>query len=368
VTTRLTAELVEPAVLGGAVLGAGGGGWIADGLERGRLAVAFGTPHLVAADEVPDDALLVTAAMVGAPSPKDRFVRPVDFVRAAQLLVERAGIRLGGFIANENGAGGTVNGWLQAAALGVPVVDAPCNGRAHPTGVMGAMGLHRLAGYTSRQVAVGGDPAAGRYLEVYSAGALRHTATMTRAASVEAGGLVAVARDPVEASYVRAHAAPGAITMAIEVGRRLVAARDQGGAAVARTIAEYVGGAVPDAGRVESARLDVEGGYDVGTIVVRGRRARYDLTFWNEYMTLDADGERLATFPDLIATLNARDGAPVVTAEMTAGMEVNLLVVPRSRLILGAGMRDPGLFEDVERIIGKEVRRYVFEPGRGAAV
>ncbi|MDR7420225.1 MAG: DUF917 family protein [Armatimonadota bacterium] len=364
---RLTIEHVEPAVFGGAVLGAGGGGWIPDGLERGRLAVAFGTPELMSIDDVADDVFLATAAMVGAPSPKERFVRPVDFVRAAQLLVERAGVRLGGFIANENGAGGTVNGWLQAAALGVPVVDAPCNGRAHPTGVMGAMGLHRVTGYTSHQAAVGGNPAMGRYVEVYAMGALRHTAALTRAASVEAGGLVAVARDPVEASYVRAHGAPGAIAMAIEVGRRLLAARDQGGTAAAVAVAEHLGGRVLDTGSVEAARLQVRGGYDVGTVIVRGRHAQYELTFWNEYMTAEADGERVATFPDLIATLSARDGTPVATAEMSVGMGVVVLTVPRSRLPLGAGMRDPTLFEDVERVIGKEVVRHVFPPDHDTA-
>ncbi len=41
-------------------------------------------------------------------------------------------------------------------------------------------------------------------------------------------------------------------------------------------------------------------------------------------------------------------------------MRVAVLVVPRQRLILGAGMRDPELFMDVERAVGKEVVRHVF--------
>ncbi len=357
---RLTAAHVEAAVLGGAVLGAGGGGWIPDGLDRGREAVSSGVPELVSIDEVAPDAMLVTAALVGAPSPSDRFVRPADFVRAAQVLVERTAIRLGGFIANENGAAGTVNGWLQAAALGVPVVDAPCNGRAHPTGVMGAMGLHRLAGYVSHQAAVGGNPAAGRYLEVYSTGSLTRTAQMTRYASIEAGGIVAVARDPVTASYARDHAAPGAVTQAIGVGQALLAARGQGGEAAAAAVAAHLDGRIVDAGTVESTRLDVAGGYDVGTVVISGREGRHVLTFWNEYMTCETDGQRIATFPDLITTLDARDGTPVASAEITPGMGVTLLAVPRERLILGAGMRDPELFRDVERAVQREVVRYVF--------
>jgi DUF917 family protein len=357
---RLTPEHVEPAVFGGAVLGGGGGGWIPDGLQRARLAIAYGTPELVSVDELPPEALVVTAALVGAPSPQAQFVRPVDFVRAAQVLVERTGIRLGGFIANENGAGGTVNGWLQAAAMGVPVLDAPCNGRAHPTGVMGAMGLHRLPGYVSHQAAVGGNPATGHYLEVYAVGSLTKTARMTRMASVEAGGVVAVARDPVTVAYARDHAAPGAVSQAVALGRTLLAARRHGGAAAAQAAAAHLGGRVVDVGVVESARLEVSGGYDVGTVVVAGRDGRHELTFWNEYMTLDSDGERTATFPDLIATLGARDGAPLASAEITQGVEVVLLTVPRGRLILGAGMRDPELFRDVERAVGKEVVRYVF--------
>jgi DUF917 family protein len=357
---RLTAEHVEAAVLGGAVLGGGGGGWIPDGLERGRLAVALGTPELVSADELPDDAVIVTASAVGAPSTRDRYVRPVDFIRAVQVLAERTGIRLGGIIANENGAGATINGWLQAAVLGVPVVDAPCNGRAHPTGLMGAMGLHRVPGYTAHQVAVGGDPSAGRRVEVYAAGALARAAAVIRAASVEAGGMVAVARDPVPLSYVRGHAAPGAVRQAIAVGEAVIAARGRGGEAAAQAAAEYLGGRIVDVGTVGSSALDVAGGYDVGSAAVAGSRGRYEITFWNEYMTLEADGERIATFPDLIATLSAEDGMPVASAEIAPGMRVALLVVPRARLILGAGMRDPDLFEDVERAVGREVIRYVF--------
>ena len=38
------------------------------------------------------------------------------------------------------------------------------------------------------------------------------------------------------------------------------------------------------------------------------------LTFWNEYATAEKDGKRLATFPDLIMTINAKTGEPVTTA------------------------------------------------------
>jgi DUF917 family protein len=355
---RLTAEHVDAAVLGGAVLGGGGGGWISDGLERGRLAVSLGTPELVSVSELSPEAVIITSATVGAPSPKERFVRPLDYIRAAQLLIERAGVALGGIITNENGAGATTNGWLQAAALGVPVVDAPCNGRAHPTGLMGAMGLHRVSGYTSRQVAVGGNPATGRYLEVYAVGAITHAAAMVRMASVEAGGMVAVARDPVPLSYVKEHAAPGAVHQAVAVGDAILTARSRGGMAAAQAAADILRGKILDTGTIESVHLEASGGYDTGTIEIAGRHGHHEIAFWNEYMTLDSDGQRTATFPDLITTLNIEDGTPIGSAEIEKGMRAAILTVPSTGLILGAGMRDPQLFKDIERTVGREVLRY----------
>jgi DUF917 family protein len=77
-------------------------------------------------------------------------------------------------------------------------------------------------------------------------------------------------------------------------------------------------------------------------------------------MTLDSDGQRTATFPDLIATLNPEDARPLASAEVEKGMRIAILTVPRGRLILGAGVRDSQLFKDIERTVGKEVVRHAF--------
>jgi DUF917 family protein len=133
--------------------------------------------------------------------------------------------------------------------------------------------------------------------------------------------------------------------------------------AAAHAVADHLGGAIVDVGTVESVRLEVTGGYDVGTILVAGRQGRRELTFWNEYMTLETDGQRTATFPDLMTTLNPKDGTPLASAEIEQGMRVAILTAPRTRLVLGAGMRDPQLFEDIEHVVGKEILRYVFSTG-----
>jgi DUF917 family protein len=348
----LDERLAEAAVLGGAVLGGGGGGDMADGLERATFAVRMGSPSLWSLDELDEDDLVITASGVGAPAAAEKFVRPVDHIKSLEILIDARPMDLAGIIANENGAGSGVNGWLQAAVFGLPMVDAPANGRAHPTGLMGAMGLHRLENYRTIQSAVGGNPEANRYLEMVVEGNLGVAANMVRQASVQAGGIVAVSRDPVTAAYLRERAAPGGTSQAIKVGEAMMAARDQGPAAIINAITTTLGGQVACQGQVADLRLETVGGYDIGHLMVEGDR-RGELTFWNEFMTLEFDAKREATFPDLITLLSLDTGMPVSSAEVKQGNKVGVLLVPRANIILGEGVRLPEPLQEAERAIGR---------------
>jgi DUF917 family protein len=78
-------------------------------------------------------------------------------------------------------------------------------------------------------------------------------------------------------------------------------------------------------------------------------------------MTLENQGRRLATFPDLIATVDAVTGLPLPTADLRNGAQVALVIAPASRLILGAGMRDRELFAEAEKAVGLDITRYAFK-------
>lgn len=360
VSMVLDEKLAEAAVLGGAVFGGGGGGAMEKGIEAARLAVRMGDVALVPIEAVADDRTLLTVSSVGAPAAKERYVRPADMVQVVELFRQRFGVRPDGLITNECGGNGTVNGWLQSAVLGIPLVDAPCNGRAHPTGIMGSIGLHKDKNYVSRQTAIGGNPKTGRRVELAVSGTLETAAGLVRNASVLAGGLVTVARNPVSAGYAKSNAAPGAVRQSIGLGQVMLAALERGPGVACEAAAEYLHGDIAFTGRVSRVDRETRGGFDVGLVVISGAKGTAELTFWNEYMTLEVDGQRLATFPDLLTTLNAQTGKPVATADVAAGMEVVLLRVPKERLVLGAGMRDPELFRVVEEVLGKQVISHVF--------
>jgi DUF917 family protein len=350
-TIKLDARMVESAVYGGAVLGGGGGGWIEEGLKLGRLALEVGQPELTPIDKFADDDLLVTVSMVGAPAAKDQFVLPIHYAKALEMLSQKIGRPIQGLHTNENGAGTTVNGWFQSAITGIPLVDFACNGRAHPTGAMGSMNLSEVAGYVSHQACVGGKDA--NYVEMSISGALERSASMIRKASVEAGGLVAVARNPVTAGYAKQNGAPGAISQAIEVGEALLSKK---GEAAIDAVVSKLGGKVVTIGSVTDFTLETTGGFDVGTVRIDGK---YEMTFWNEYMTLEKDGERFSTFPDLIMTLDAKTAKPIVTAAVEKGQQLAVITVPKQNLLLSTTMYNEKLMKSVEDIIKKSVIPYL---------
>ncbi len=352
-------EMVKNAVLGGTLLGGGGGGSLKEGEKLGGLSLAVGIPTLISLDELQDDATLVTVSAVGAPAAKEQYLKPMHYVKAIQLI-EEAGVKVEGLITCENGGLATLNGWFQSAVLEIPVVDAPCNGRAHPTGLMGSMGLHKSKGYVSKQAAVGGDRDKGRYLEIYVAANIIEASIIIRQTAVSAGGLVGVARNPVTVKYARENAAVGGISQAIKLGKIMREAKEKGPEYMIEMVLEFLGGRKVTAGKIQNVKLKTISGFDVGNITIMDEKELYELTFWNEYMCLENKGQRIATFPDLIATINLKTGLPLPTAEVREGQSVAILHIPRQELKLGAGMKDPEIFKQIEEATNKQIIKYSF--------
>jgi uncharacterized protein len=349
---ELDPQAVEAAVAGGSVLAAGGGGWVEHGYLVGRTAVSYGTPRLATLDEVAGDATIVTVSAIGAPAARDWEMRPSDYVRALRLLSEALEQPVAGTITAQNGSSTTCNGWIQSAVLGTLVIDAAGDGRAHPTGKMGSLGLAADPDYRTVQAAAGGNRSQDRYLEVVTRGTVRHTANVLRTAAVASGGFIAAARNPLPAAYVREHGAVGAISFALRLGEAILAAG--GPEAVADAITSILEGRILGRGTVRQKQLRTEGGFDIGTLEV----AELELGFVNEYMTAEATGERLATFPDVITTLSAVDGRPVSIADIRDGDEVAVLAVDKTQVPLGAGVKEPSVYPEVEDLLGKPLAHH----------
>jgi DUF917 family protein len=355
----LTLEDVEFAIKGGSIYACGGGGWAEHGRELGTAAVTIGRPELVSMDEVPDDAWIATAAAIGAPGESTNWqMLGMDYVKAANMLQEALGAPLYGLIIGQNGMSSTMNAWLPSAVLGTKVVDAAGDIRAHPTGDMGSIGLANSP-EPMIQTAVGGHRDSNSYIELVVRGATAKVSPVLRKAADMSGGFIASCRNPVRGGYVKKHAALGVISMALALGRAIASAESKGGAAVIDAICNTACGEIIASGRVSKRAVRyTEQAFDVGTTTLDTGRGSVVLHIMNEYMAVaNGEGERMATYPDVITTLD-NNGRPVSSGRVREGMELKVLRVPKSRLPLSASVSDPSVYPVVETALGIKISDY----------
>ena len=355
----LTEKDVEAAVRGGSVYAAGGGGWADHGRKLGYAAVNVGKPELVDIEELDENDWVATAAAIGAPASTTPWeMQGVDYIKAVQLLQDALGETVSGLMIGQNGKSSTLNGWLPSAVLGTKVVDAVGDIRAHPTGDMGSIGM---AGSPEPmiQTAVGGNREENRYIELVVKGATAKVSPVLRTAADQSGGFIASCRNPLRASYVKRNAALGGISMALKLGEAMIAADGKGPGAVLDAIVRTTGGSIIARGYV--TEFDVtytKEAFDIGRIVIgEGDRAT-TLHVMNEYMAVeDAGGTRLATFPDVITTLDAA-GQALSVGQLGRSVFVFVLHVPKSIIPLSSSVKDPAVYPFVEQRMGIELAKY----------
>jgi DUF917 family protein len=98
--------------------------------------------------------------------------------------------------------------------------------------------------------------------------------------------------------------------------------------------------------------------FDIGTITLGAGDEAATLHVMNEYMAIDdAGGTRIATFPDVITTLDAA-GQPLSVGQVRVGMYVFILHVPKGIIPLSSSVKDPAVYPHVEKSMGIELARY----------
>lgn len=351
----LTEEDVEAALIGGLFLSAGGSGKARMPGQRllGRMALAYGGVELASIDELDDDAVIIATTGVGAPGGGAPIVAPRDSVESARLLIEMLPTTPSGVMCGHVPG---FNGWLVAAALDLKFLDVAANGRGHPTVMMGGLGLASRPDVTITQVGVGGSHRSDNRLTVSATGNISLTEKVLRQAANLNGGLIMASRGPFAASFVRENAAPGAIAFQLELGRAMLAS--EGKARIAATV-DFLGGEILVSGEVTKNSVTYGAGFDLGEMVVKGAEGEITLGVFNEFMTAERDGERIATFPDLVGTLDHETGDPIAISELPVGSRCAVILARRDRFPIGKGAVDPAVYPEVEEAMGADLQSYL---------
>jgi DUF917 family protein len=357
----VTTEILDALEIGAGILGTGGGGNPYLGkIEALQQLKADRIIQVVSLDEIGDDAFVTTIGGMGSPTVGiERVGRGDECVRAMRALERHLGRRFTHVIPGEIGGSNSMRPMIVAAQTGLPVIDGDGMGRAFPELQMDTFSIYGVA-LTPGTLA---DPRGHEVIfdRISDPVTLERYA---RAVTIQMGGAAGYAFPPMTAEEVRHTAIPGTVSLAIEIGRAVLAAR----VALANPVdaaLSVAGGQRLFHGKIVDVERRLLGGFARGVLqlegsgVDAGRALRID--FQNENLIARTDdGEILAVVPDLICLVDEDSAEPITTEIVRYGLRVVVLGIPAPEML-----KTPEALRVIgPRAFGYEGVPYVPLPGR----
>ncbi|MDR0599633.1 MAG: DUF917 domain-containing protein [Treponema sp.] len=318
---------------GCAVLGTGGGGSLEKGLFLIDKALAAGKSfRLESLAAIPDDALMGVPYGCGAtgagedkgPPGLTRLDEPLG-VLAARAMEAYQGKPFYALMSTELGGGNTAEALYTAAVLDRVIADADPAGRSVPELQHSTFFLHGVP-ITPMAVA----DAWGNTAIFTAAASDERAEAWARALAVASGNSVGVLDHPAQVKNIRGKVIEGAISYALEIGKALREAKEQGLNPVDAVTAAG-GGKTIFSGVVSAFEWEFSGGFTLGTVELEGRgtHAGHTCTIWfkNEFLISWLDGKIHATAPELICLMD-RAGNSILTPFVEKGSELTVFVLP----------------------------------------
>lgn len=318
---------MEDIATGGAMLGTGGGGDPYIGKLMAQQAIRrYGPVALVDVEDLPDDALIVPACMMGAPTVlTEKLPQGDELMNAFQALERVMGRKIDAVLCGEAGGVNSTIPFVIAAAAGLPLVDGDGMGRAFPELQMVTFTLH---GVSATPMVLCDDKGNSLVLDTVSNA---WTERLARAATIEMGGSALLTFYPMTGAVAKEAVVRGTLSLCAKIGQTLRETRAAHGDPVA-ALSDLLDAEVIFHGRIMDIERRTEGGFARGKATLqgvddwKGRGLRLD--FQNEFLIAERDGEVIATTPDLISVVEADSGNPVTTDLLKYGQRLIALAYP----------------------------------------
>lgn len=318
-------EELDPLTLGATLLGNGGGGDPYQAKLMAHQAINdFGPIKLISADELPEDALVVTIAVLGAPTVIiEKIPSGQLYADAVRALGSYLGKEIAAILPVEVGGMNTLVPLMVAAELGLPCIDADGMRRAFP---QIEMTVFTLAGISASPVALA-DEHGNSVIVVSKTNQIAET--LIRNASMNLGLANSFASYSMTAGTVRTVAIQGSLTYATEVGRLLRAI--QGGTGSWQDLYAFTGGRTLFEGKIVDLDRRTTSGFARGTVVIEAFAdvsSTMRIEIQNEMLLAIEDGVTVLTPPDLICMVDHETAEPITTEQLAYGQRVRVIGMP----------------------------------------
>ena len=323
-------DLLDLAV-GAAFLGTGGGG----DPYIGRLLVeaamdAGGTVTILDPEEVPDDALVIPTAMMGAPTVLiEKIPCGEEAVVALRKLESHLGRRAFATMPIECGGINSTVPLVVGALTGLPVVDGDGMGRAFPELQMETFSVLGVRGSPMVVTNEYGDSA---LIEAHDD---KFMEWLSRGVTIRMGGSTYIAEYSMSGADVKRTAVRNTLSLGIRIGRCLREAKRNHRNPIEELLrllpdTQYSYGRVIWRGKIIDVRRETRMGWALGIARIEGMdewSGIMEIQIQNENLLATVDGKVKAIVPDLICVMEAETAETITTEYLRYGQRVVVVAV-----------------------------------------
>lgn len=326
---KITREDLSDIATGAAFLGAGGGG---DPYIGRLLAMAaideFGMPDIIQSDEIDDDALVFTIAMLGAPTVLgEKAACGDDIDLAIERLAQRIGRKPDALVGIEIGGMNSLIPVMAASRLNLPLIDADGMGRAFPEIQMVTFNVY---GIGCTPLSMTDDHLSSVIVDTADA---KSAEDLVRLVSIHMGCAVVMSSYPMSGAQLKRTAVRGTLTLARDIGRAIVRGRREGDAvetlvSYLRTTPYYNQCKVLFDGKVHDIKRETTKGFSVGHChlsALDGSDRVMEVSFQNEHLVARENGRTRAIVPDLICLVDRETAEPVPVEALKYGQRLKVV-------------------------------------------
>lgn len=344
---KLGISEIEDIALGAALLGAGGGGdpYVGKLVAIGAVQEC-GPVTLLDPDEVPDDALVVPIAMMGAPTVlSEKAIGGKEYQALYDTVSTFYGKPIYAFMPIEAGGVNSMLPIAAAARLGLPLVDCDGMGRAFPELQMVTF---TIGGGSATPMALVDEKGNSCIFRTITN---KWTEELARAVTMACGGSVSVSLFSMEGAFMKKYGVKGIVTRSQTLGSAIRRVKEASGRTPEEEFLHITEGIRLFRGKISDVLREVRAGFNFGKVLLdgigdyRGKSAYVE--FQNENLAAVVEGEILATTPDLICLVDTETFQPVPTDALKYGkrvMVVGLSCFPLWRTKEGLELVGPRYF------------------------
>jgi uncharacterized protein len=329
---NLTQDMLEDFARGAAFLGTGGGGDPYLGRLFCEAALEqYACPELLPVDRIADDALVLSVAMMGAPTVIVEKMFSMDDAHLAVSTMERhLGREADVIVAMESGGVNATLPIAYAARRGLPLADADGMGRCFP-------GLHMVSfnvyGISCAPMSLVNEH--GEVIMIDKARSAQACEEMARPLVSQMGAATMVSIYPMSGAELKRTAVRSSMSIALGIGQSIARGRRTGNpldslVSFLRSTDGYNQAYTLFSGKITDLKRETSRGWTLGACTIealRGGDSSVFIQFQNEFLSVTQGNRELAMVPDLISIVDSETAEPIPAESLRYGQRVTVIGV-----------------------------------------